>query len=66
MSYQMFLTPINLVRGIYRIIVVCIGNNSFKNIVSDFLLRVIFSLFYLGGAPHKTSGPVCTLPFRLN
>ena len=39
MSYQMFLTLINLVRG--------------------------FFLFYLGGALHKTLGPLCNLPFRL-
>ena len=24
-----------------------------------------FFLFYLGGALHKTSGPLCNLPFRL-
>ena len=41
----MFLTPINLVRGIKRIIVVCIGNNSFKSIVSDFLFKSDFFCF---------------------
>ena len=43
-----------------------IGNNSFKSIVSDFLFKGDFFLFYLEGALHETSGPVCNLPLRLS